>query len=135
MAAEKWISGVALMAALAIAGGKPAIADDCNVEHGAEVAKRCVACHAFDIDAISKVGPPLAGVVGRQAASYPDFKYSRALRAITTTWTAEELDKFLAAPQKYARGTSMAFAGLRKEEERADLICFLQTLSAATTDK
>lgn len=135
MAAAKWIRSVALTTALAIAGGMPAIAADCNVEHGAEVAKKCVACHAVGDDAGGKVGPPLIGVVGRQAASYPDFKYSRALRAINTTWTAEELDQFLAAPQKYARGTSMAFAGLRKEEERADLICFLQTLSAATTDK
>lgn len=135
MVAAKWVSRVALTAALAIAGGKPAIAADCNVEHGAEVAKKCVACHAVGDDAVSKVGPPLSGVVGRQAASYPDFKYSRALRAITTAWTVEELDQFLTAPQKYARGTSMAFAGLRKDEERSDLICFLQTLNAATTDK
>lgn len=135
MAAAKWIRSVALTTALAIAGGMPAIAADCNVEHGAEVAKKCVACHAVGDDAVSKVGPPLIGVVGRQAASYPDFKYSRALRAIETAWTAEELDKFIAAPQKYARGTSMAFAGLRKAEERADLICFLQTLHTASTNK
>ena len=135
MDAMKWITRAALAAALAIAGGTPAIAADCNVGHGAEVAKKCVACHAVADDATGKVGPPLIGVVGRQAASYPDFKYSRALRAIDMAWTAEELDKFLAAPQKYARGTSMAFAGLRKTEERADIICFLQTLSAANTDK
>ncbi len=117
-----------LMVGVLMLGGNAAFAADCNVEKGAQVATKCVACHAIEVSE-NKVGPSLVGIVGRKAARYPDFKYSRALRNLDVVWTADALDHFLAAPQKFAKGTTMAFAGLRKDDERADLICYLQSLN------
>tara|TARA_R110002096_G_scaffold434321_2_gene655529 strand:- start:5683 stop:6090 length:408 start_codon:yes stop_codon:yes gene_type:complete len=102
---------------------------DCNPEKGAKIFKKCVACHAIEGKG-GKVGPGLDGVVGRKSGSFPDFKYSRALRELNIIWTSETLDEFLTSPQKYARGTGMAFSGLKKERKREDLICFLKTLTS-----
>lgn len=99
--------------------------DSCDVAAGAQAATKCVACHALDTPD-NRVGPSLHGVYGREIAAYEGFGYSRALRKLEGTWTAEELDKFLLKPQDYARGTSMAFGGLQKDQERADVICFLK---------
>lgn len=102
---------------------------DCNLDKGAKISKKCVACHIVEGKG-GKVGPSLDGVVGRKSASFPGFKYSRVLKELNVVWTSEELDKFLISPQKYARGTAMAFSGLRKEKKREDLLCFLKTLAA-----
>lgn len=107
-----------------------ASANGCDIELGRNAAAKCVACHALD-DSGNKVGPTLKGVVGRPAASYPGFSYSRALRKLEVIWTSQALDAFLQSPQKYARGTSMAFAGLKNDQERRALICFLKTLEGA----
>ena len=102
---------------------------DCNPDKGAKISKKCVACHIVEGKG-GKVGPSLDGIVGRKSGSFPDFKYSRALRKLNIIWTSETLDEFLTSPQKYARGTAMAFSGLRKEKKREDLLCFLKTLAA-----
>jgi len=99
--------------------------DNCDVEAGALAATKCVACHALDTPD-NRVGPSLHGVYGRKIAGYEGFGYSRALRKLEGVWTEEDLDKFLLKPQAYARGTSMAFGGLQKDQERSDLICFLK---------
>jgi len=97
---------------------------NCDVEKGAVVANKCVACHALD-STKSGVGPSLLGILGRPVASTENFRFSRAFRNLDLIWTAENLDQFLAAPQTFAKGNSMAFSGLKKQQDRADLICFL----------
>lgn len=112
----------------------PAFAQDVSgdAEEGAKVFRKCQACHAVGADAANKTGPELNGVVGRPIATAPDFAYSDALLALGadgTTWTPETLSEFLEKPRDYAPGTKMSFAGLRKEEERANVIAYLATFS------
>ncbi|MFC4349182.1 c-type cytochrome [Kordiimonas lipolytica] len=120
-------AGAGVWLGLAMAGGAYA-GESCDVVAGEQAAKKCVACHALDTDE-NKVGPSLKGVYGRTIASYEGFRFSRALSKVEGEWTEEELDKFLLKPQAYARGTSMGFGGLRKEQERADVICYLKNIS------
>jgi cytochrome c len=101
-----------------------------DAEAGAKVFKKCQACHAVGPDAQNKVGPVLNGIVGRAVASVPDFAYSETLVAFGAegkTWTPEELAAFLTKPRDYAAGTKMTFAGLRNEDERANVIAYLAT--------
>lgn len=95
-----------------------------DVAKGEKVFKKCKACHAVE-EGDHKTGPSLWGVVGHQVAAAPGFSaYSGALPA-DQTWTAENLSAFLEAPKKWAPGTSMGFAGLKKPEDRAALIVYL----------
>ncbi|MET4126813.1 cytochrome c family protein [Roseovarius sp. MBR-6] len=99
---------------------------------GEKVFNKCKACHMVGDDAKNRVGPVLTGVVGRAVASVGDFKYSDTLTekgASGAVWTEEELAAFLTNPKDYAKGTKMAFPGLRKEEERANVIAYLATFS------
>lgn len=100
---------------------------------GEKVFRKCKACHAVGDGAQNKVGPELNGIVGQQMAAVPDFKYSDVLvemGAEGKTWTPEELDVFLTKPRDYAKGTKMSFAGLRKEDDRQDVIAYLTTFPA-----
>jgi len=99
-----------------------------SAEKGANVAKKCAACHNFVKDAPHKIGPNLYAVVNRDIASASDFGYSAALSGLEGNWSAEALNGFLKNPKSYAAGTSMAFAGLRKESDRADIIAYLTSL-------
>ena len=116
-----------------LAGALGALATEataaCTPAQGAVVFKKCAACHVAD-GPKHGVGPSLAGVVGRRSASAPGFTFSPALRALSTSWTAGNLDQFIESPQRFATGTRMAFSGLRNAQERADLICFLATKRA-----
>jgi cytochrome c len=100
-----------------------------SVEHGAQVAKQCTICHNFQEGQGPKVGPDLYDIVGRKIASVPGFNYSAGLKAMTGTWTFDELDKWLADPRAMVPGTAMTFAGLPNEKQRADVIAYLDTLS------
>ncbi|MFG1373724.1 c-type cytochrome [Xanthobacter oligotrophicus] len=102
-----------------------------SVEKGAAVAKKCAACHNFQEGAGAKVGPDLYGVVGRPVASSAGFAYSAAMKAKGGDWTALTLNAFLTSPKTAVPGTAMAFAGIPKEAERADLIAYLNSLSHA----
>ncbi|MDU8910924.1 cytochrome c family protein [Aestuariicoccus sp. MJ-SS9] len=104
-----------------------------DAEAGEKVFRKCMACHAVGADAKNKVGPVLNGVVGRAVGSIEDFRYSDALQQLNAdgvVWTPEELAAFLEKPRDYAKGTKMAFAGLRKEDERQDVIAYLATFGA-----
>lgn len=96
---------------------------------GQKVFNQCKACHENE-KGVNKVGPTLKGVVGRKAASVPDYKYSAAMTAKGAeglVWTEENLTAYLPNPKAYVPGTKMAFAGLKKPEDVANLIAFLKT--------
>ncbi|HEX9464639.1 MAG TPA: cytochrome c family protein [Alphaproteobacteria bacterium] len=100
-----------------------------NAEDGASTFNRtCAACHATAADAPNRIGPTLFGVVGRKSASVPGFRYSEANKKAGLTWTPETLDKYLADPKGTVPGTTMVFAGVKKDDERANLIAYLETL-------
>ncbi|QUS56012.1 c-type cytochrome [Pseudovibrio brasiliensis] len=103
-----------------------------DADAGAKQAKKCAACHTFDQDGKNKVGPALWGVVGRAPASHGGFSYSAAMQEFAANnpeWTFEELNEFIKAPKKHVSGTSMGYAGLKKDKPRADLIAYLRSLS------
>src|SRR5690349_12492957 len=86
----------------------------------------CRACHQIGPNAKNAVGPVLNGVVGRKAGTYPGYKYSQANEKSGITWTPEELDKYLANPQKVVPGTKMIFPGIKDEDKREDIIAYLE---------
>ena len=100
-----------------------------NIEHGKKVFKKCAACHLINKGADNKIGPALYGVIGRKVASKQDYKYSKAMAGYDKNWTFEEMNGYLKKPQKYIKGTKMAFAGLRKEKDRASVILYLNQSS------
>ncbi|MEM9631451.1 MAG: cytochrome c family protein [Pseudomonadota bacterium] len=101
---------------------------------GESVAKKCTACHTFEEGGANKVGPALWDIVGRKPGGVDGFRYSSAMTAYgeqNPEWTYEELDHFLASPKKLINGTSMGFAGLRKPEDRANIIAYLREMSGS----
>ena len=100
-----------------------------NIEHGKKVFKKCAACHLINKGADNKIGPALYGVIGRKVASKQDYKYSKAMSGYDKNWTFEEMNGYLKKPQRYIKGTKMAFAGLRKEKDRASVILYLNQSS------
>ena len=102
---------------------------------GEAVFKKCASCHNDAKGGPNKVGPNLYGVVDRPIASHEGFAYSAAIKDFSKggaeKWTFDHLNHFLTAPKKYIPGTAMGFAGIKKDEERADLIAYLNTVSDA----
>lgn len=103
---------------------------DADPAAGASSFKKCAACHAIEEGGPNKVGPNLWDVVNRPVASYEGFSYSSALREFSeggsVVWDYEHLSGFLKAPKDYVPGTAMGFAGLKKDEERANVIAYLR---------
>lgn len=93
---------------------------------GKKVFMRCIACHAVTPTAGAKMGPNLAGVVGRKAGAAAGFKYSAAMKKANLKWDDATLDKWLAKPSTLVPGTSMAFAGVPNPAERAAVIAYLK---------
>lgn len=119
----------AAAAFLAASLATPALAD-CDLEKGEKVYKKCKTCHEVGADAKSKLGPVLNGIIGAEMASVDGFKYSDAIlakKAEGAVWTKEELGAFLEKPKAYMKGTKMSFAGLRKDDDRENVICYLET--------
>ena len=96
-----------------------------DIAHGEKVFKKCSACHSIEAGGGNKIGPALYNVVGRKIAGVGDYKYSKALVEYKKNWSFEELNGFLIKPQKWIKGTKMAYAGLRKEKDRASVILYL----------
>ena len=92
---------------------------------GEKVFKKCAACHSIIKGGKNNIGPALYNVVGRQIGSISDYKYSKALSDYGKVWTFEELNGYLIKPAKWIKGTKMAYAGLRKEKDRASVIIYL----------
>ena len=100
-----------------------------DIAHGEKVFKKCSACHSIEAGGGNKIGPALYNVVGRKIAAVQDYKYSKALVEYKKNWSFEELNGFLIKPQKWIKGTKMAYAGLRKEKDRASVILYLNKYS------
>ena len=92
---------------------------------GEKVFKKCAACHSIVKGGKNNIGPALYNVVGRQTGGISNYKYSKALSSYGKEWTFEELNGYLIKPAKWIKGTKMAFAGLRKEKDRASVILYL----------
>lgn len=104
-----------------------------DVDEGAKIFKKCEACHNAEKGGPNKIGPNLYGVVGRPIATHEGFSYSSALKEFSKdgkeTWTYEHLNHFIHGPRDYISGTAMTFPGVKKDQERADVIAYLHTLS------
>jgi len=96
-----------------------------DVASGEKIFKKCAACHSIVKGGENKIGPALYNVVGRKVGGVSDYKYSKALAGYEKSWTFEELNGFLLKPAKWIKGTKMAYAGLRKEEDRSSIIKYL----------
>ena len=96
-----------------------------DITHGEKVFKKCAACHLINKGGENKIGPALYGVIGRKVAAKEDYKYSKAMAGYDKSWTFEEMNGYLKKPQSHIKGTKMAFAGLRKEKDRASVILYL----------
>jgi|TARA_B100001093_G_scaffold24343_1_gene21536 cytochrome c len=102
-----------------------------DLVHGEKVFKKCSACHMIASGGKNMIGPNLWSVIGRTAGSVSDYKYSKAMVAYGKEWTFEEMNSYLIKPQAYVKGTKMAFAGLRKEKDRASVILFMNSKSSS----
>jgi cytochrome c len=101
----------------------PAQAGD--VEAGAKVFKKCKACHYVDQEK-NKTGPHLVNIIGRAAGSIEGYKYSKAMAGSGIVWDEATLTEYLRAPKKYVKGTKMAFRGLQKDDDLANIIAYLK---------
>ncbi|WP_417450212.1 c-type cytochrome [Kordiimonas sp.] len=128
---------IVAIAAFCGSAGAPAMADDDpsstalssqgDAEKGKRIFNRCKACHNLTAAKRSRMGPNLDALFGRDAGSKEDYKYSKALAEADFVWTEEKLNQWLAAPKTFLPGNKMAFAGLRKEDDRKDLMAYLRT--------
>lgn len=104
-----------------------------DATRGQAAVRKCQSCHNFGEGEPSKQGPHLYGVVGRPEGSIADFAYSDGMKAHNAEgdiWTYENINTFITAPKAYVEGTKMNFSGVKSPEERADILAYLQTLSA-----
>jgi cytochrome c len=107
-----------------------------DVAAGEKVFKKCAACHAVGENAKNKVGPILNGIIGRTAGTVPDYNYSQAMKdagAGGLVWNDESLHKYLENSKEFVKGNKMAFPGLKKPDERDNVIAYLKTFSPAAT--
>ena len=107
-----------------------------DIAAGEKIFRKCAACHNIGVGARNRVGPELNGVIGRKAATAPEYSYSQAMTNAGEgglVWSAETLSKFLHHPKGMVDGTRMTFAGLKKPEEIADVIAYLSAFAADGT--
>ena len=96
-----------------------------SVADGKKIFKKCAACHSIAKSGGNKIGPALWGVLGRQAGSVSDYKYSKTMATHGKPWTFEEMNSFLTKPKDWIKGTKMSFVGLKSEKDRAAVILYL----------
>ena len=118
--------GLKLLAAAAFISLTAASAQaDGDAVKGKKVFAKCMACHTTEAGK-NKVGPTLHGLFGRKAGSVEGFTYSDAMKNAGITWSDAELDKYLTNPKKDIPGNKMAFPGLPKPDDRANVIAYLK---------
>lgn len=122
----KFVFAAAVLAASVFAA--PAVQAQ-DVAAGETAFRRlCAACHIVTAEGRRGVGPSLFGIVGRKSGTVEGFRYSSANQNANVVWTPEQLDKYLINPREFMPGTTMAFAGIRNESERANVVAYLQSL-------
>jgi cytochrome c len=122
---------VQLAIVAAIAGLSTAAMAEGDVAKGENVFKKCKVCHQVGEGAKNQVGPQLNGIIGRKAGSLPDFAYSPAMKEEGEkglVWSEESIAKYVENPKDFVPKNKMAFVGLKKEDERADVIAYLKTV-------
>jgi cytochrome c len=115
-----------IAAVLGVAAAAAAPAASADLAAGEKVFKKCKACHTVEPGGKNKIGPNLAGVMGREAAMVDGFKYSKALKESGLIWDDENLAQYLANPKTFLKGNKMAFPGLKKEEDVANVIAYMK---------
>ena len=121
----RYLVGLATMAAVAFASGTARADGDPAL--GKATFGKCAACHSVK-EGENKIGPSLHGVVGRPSHSIEGFNYSEPMKNYNVTWDPATLDHYLADPRGVVPGTRMIFVGLKKDDERANVIAYLETL-------
>jgi len=133
---------------LFILAGQPALAFDTiddpantaislqgDAEKGQRVFNRCKACHNLTDANRTRLGPNLNGLFGREAGKEDGYRYSRALAEAGFIWTEEKLEQWLAKPNAFLPGNKMAFAGIREDQDRKDLIAYLRRATVASNEE
>jgi cytochrome c len=121
---SKRVFVMAMLGTLVAAGSAYAAGD---AAAGKEIFKKCALCHTTEAGK-NKIGPSLAGVVGRESGTAPNYSYSDAMKSAKKKWTPEELNTYLTDPRKEVPGTKMIFPGLKDEKDRQNVIAYLETL-------
>nr|WP_319533880.1 c-type cytochrome [uncultured Vibrio sp.] len=121
------------VALIALSSGV-AFADEALIAAGEQQAMVCKACHQFEPDGVTVVGPPLWGLAERTIASFEGFNYSEGIKQHQGKWDAEKLDAFIASPEEFAPGTNMLFPGVKDPGARAAIIAWLATKNPSPPD-
>jgi len=100
-----------------------------SIDAGKKVSSKCTACHGFNSGGGNRIGPNLWAILGKAKAEATGFNYSDALKGLGGVWSVDDMNLWLKSPKKYAPGNSMAFVGLRKDKDRANLLAYLNSMS------